>query len=108
MQIDLLVQRNEIGLVVGDEDRLFLNHDSVKDVIGDPEQIAVPIAGRPISATVGLLHQGRREALVDPEFHAPVARPADRAPRPLTGRPRRGLPLVQSTATAYASAGMWG
>jgi hypothetical protein len=100
MQIDLPVERDEIRLIIGEEDGLSINDQLVKGLVGDAEKVAIAVAGRPITATVGSLYEGRRQALVNSELHTAAGGPTDRARFCPAGRPRRGLPFAQSTATS--------
>ncbi len=49
MRIDPPVERNEICLVIGDEDSFFVNDQLVQDLVGDTEQVAVGCPYNPIN-----------------------------------------------------------
>lgn len=101
VQIYLPIERGEIGLVVRDEDRFFIDNNLVEWLVSNAQQVSVTVAGCPVATPVCLVHEGGREALVDPELHADVALPAELARAgSKAGRPRRGLPFAQSAATS--------
>ncbi len=58
MQIDPSVERDEIRFVVCDEDDLFIDDQLVQGLVGQAEQIAVAVAGRPVAAAIGSLNEG--------------------------------------------------
>lgn len=100
VKIDLPLKRNEICLVIGDEDSFFIDDQLVQNLVGNAKKVAVSIAGCPVAATVSSCYEGRRQALIDPELHAIAARPAARVRGLPVGRPRRGFPFAHKTATS--------
>jgi len=104
VKASLTTQRPEVGLVVGDEDGLLVKDDRIEPLIKLSEQISIAVACRPKATLIGSVDERWREALVDPELQATVAARRDGLVRlfgsELFGRPRRGLPRAQITATS--------
>lgn len=99
MEVLLLAQGLEVGLVVGDEHRILGYHDGVQGQILLAEQTTIAIARRPVAALVADRHQRGRQALVDPQLHCSC--------QGRLGRPRRGCALAQMGAISKTSSAMW-
>lgn len=97
-------QRQEVGLVVGDEDGLLVEDDRIEPLVKLSEQVPIAVACRPETTLVSSIDERWRQTLVDPELQAAVAARRDGLVRPfgseLFGRPRRGFPRAQMTATS--------
>lgn len=114
VQLGVRAESQEVGVVVRDEHELLADRECQQLIVSHAELPSVARGGCLVPVGVRVADQHRRQALIDPELHAPRAvrrlgtgRLAA-ASQGRTGRPRRGLACAHSTATGYASSGTCG
>lgn len=114
VQFGVGAESDEIGVVVCYEHELLADCECQQLVVSHAELPAVARACCLVPVGVRAADKRRRQALVDPELHAPCVARCPGMGRLVAvshgraGRPRRGLACAHSTATSYASSGTWG